>query len=173
MNTDKIKEIDDLFSMFHDFEITALSLENKTLTMEILLPWASMWNIDNYKMMFEFGGCEYLKCTYYVQTSNELIETKEGVYFPKKELFTSDLNEMVKLNLDIQSHKFTEPNNFLLHCDSLTSFENTINANDFAFIELTASDCKIFDNHGIEMTLNQMEEWCKEWWDGIQKMWDE
>lgn len=59
MNTDKIKEIDDLFSMFHDFEITALSLENKTLTMEILLPWASMWDIDDYKMMFEFGGCEY------------------------------------------------------------------------------------------------------------------
>lgn len=104
-----------------------------------------------------------------MQTSNELIETKEGVYFPKKELFTSDLNEMVKLNLDIQSHKFIEPNNFLLHCDSLTSFENTINATDFAFIELTASDCKIFDNHDIEMTLNQMEEWCKEWWARMQK----
>jgi hypothetical protein len=37
--THRTKEIDDLFSMFHDFEIVGIKLISETLRMEILLPW--------------------------------------------------------------------------------------------------------------------------------------
>lgn len=43
--TNRIKDIEDLFSMFHDFEIVGLKREKDILTMEILLPWSEMWDI--------------------------------------------------------------------------------------------------------------------------------
>ena len=51
---DRIKDIDDLFSMFHDFEIVGLKVDGNILTMEILLPWSEMWDIEDYKMTFRF-----------------------------------------------------------------------------------------------------------------------
>lgn len=171
--TDKIKDIDDLFSMFHDFEITNLKLDNQTLTMEIILPWGQMWDKDNYKMTFKFEGCDLVKCTYFVRTSNELVEWEKGVYCPSEEHITNDTHEIVKLELDVQSHDFESPNKFILHCNSSTSHGNKIGQIEFGRIELIASDYKIYDNESNEMTLDKMKEWGTEWWDGIKKMWDE
>lgn len=42
-----------------------------------------------------------------------------------------------------------------------------------ARVELNVSDYQIFDNDNHEMTLDKMKEWGTDWWDGIQKMWDE
>ena len=170
---DRINDIDDLFSMFHDFEIVGLNLDDNILTMEILLPWSEMWDIENYKMTFRFDGCKSLKCHYWKRTSNELKEWEKGVYYPSEEHVTTDPNEIVKLELDVQSHDIKEPDNFILHCNSSSSHGSEIGQIDFGRIEISAADYQIFDNEINEMTLDKMKSWATEWWDGIQKMWDE
>ena len=157
--TNRIKDIEDLFSMFHDFEIVGLKLEKDILTMEILLPWSEMWDIIDYKMTFRFSGCTSLKCNYFVQTN--------------KEYTTTDISEIVKLELDVQSCEFKAPNGFSLHCNSYANHGDTINSIAFARVELNVSDYQIFDNDNHEMTLDKMKQWGTDWWDGIQKMWDE
>lgn len=144
-----IKEINNLFSMFHDFEIVGLRFKNNVLTMEILLPWSEMWNIDNYKITFLFYECTSLKCSYFKQKNNQI---------------STNPNEIEKLELNIQSHDFKPVNNFILHCDSSTV--------GYTEIEMNASNYKIYDNKENEITLDKMKEWANKWWNGIQKMWD-
>lgn len=171
--TDRIKDIDDLFSMFHDFEIVELNLADEMLTVKIRLPWSEMWKIEVYEMTFIFYGCSRLQCHYFKRTSTELEKWDKGVYYPSEEHITNEVNEIEKLELDVQSHNFEKPDKFTLHCNSSTSFGNKIGQIDFVRIELTATDYKIYDNESNEMTLDKMKEWGIEWWNGIRKMWDE
>jgi len=171
--TDKISEIDDLFSMFHDFEIVGLKLYDNLLSMEILLPWSEMWDIEDYKITFLFTGCNNLKCHYWKRTSNKLKEWERGVYYPSEEYVTTNLSEIVKLKLDVQSHDLNAPNNFVLHCNSSSSHGKQIGQIEIGRIELSATDYKIFNNEMSEMTLDKMKSWGTEWWDGIRKTCDE
>lgn len=170
---DRISDIDDLFSMFHDFEIVGLKLDENILTMEIRLPWSEMWDIEDYTMTFRFNRCTSLKCHYWKRTSNELKEWEKGVYYPSKEHVTTDPNEIVKLELDVQSHDFNEPDNFVLHCNTSNSNEKKIGQIEFGRIELKVTDYQIFDSEMNEITLDKMKSWGAEWWDDIRKMWDE
>ncbi len=170
---DRIKDIDDLFSMFHDFEIVGLKVEGNILSMEILLPWSEMWNIEDYKITFRFDGCNGLKCHYWKRTSNGLKEWEKGVYYPSQEHITTDPNEILKLELDVQNHDFKKPNNFVLNCNSSSSHGNQIGQIEFGRIELNATNYQIFDNEMKEMPLDKMKSWRTDWWEGIQKMWDE
>lgn len=170
--TNRINDIDDLFSMFHDFEIVGLNLNCNNLTMEIILPWSELWEIVDYKMTFHFDGCKNLKCNYWKHTSKELNNLEKGVDNPSLEHVTTDPSEIVKLELDVQSHDFIEPNSFVLHCNSSSSYGSEIGQIDFGRIELSATDYQIFDNEMNEMSLDKMKSWGTEWWDSIQKMWD-
>ncbi|MGB6036023.1 MAG: hypothetical protein WBG42_07130 [Cryomorphaceae bacterium] len=171
--TIRINDIDDLFSMFHDFEIVGLKLDENILTIEVLLPWSEMWDIEDYKMTFRFDGCLGLKCHYWKRTSNELQEWEKGVYYPSEEHVTTDPNEIVKLELDVQRHEFNKPDQFTLHCNSSTFAGSEIGGIEYGRIELSAADYQIFDNEMNEITLDKMKNWATEWWDEIEKMWDE
>jgi len=76
----------------------------------------------------------------------------------------------VELELDVQSREFNEPNNFVLHCNSTSSYGNQIGQIEFGRITLNATNYQIFDNQMKEMTLDKMKSWGTEWWDGIRKM---
>lgn len=171
--TNRIKDIDELFSMFHDFEIVGLQVDKSILTMEILLPWSEMWNIDEYKMTFRFKGCRNLKCHYWKRTSNGLEKGEKGTYYPCQEHVTTNPSEMVRLELDVQNHDFSMPDNFVLHCNSSQTHRDQTRQIEFGRIELNASGYQIFDNEMNEISLDKMKSWGTEWWDGIQKMWDE
>ena len=171
--TDRIKDIDDLFLMFHDFEIVGLKLDDNVLTMEILLPWSEMWDIVDYKMTFRFDGCEKFKCHYWKRTSNELREWEKGVHYPSEEHVATEPSEIVKLELDVQSHDFNEPDNFVLHCSSSNSHGNQIGQIEFGRLGFSATDYQIFDNEMDEITLDKMKSWGIEWWNCIEKMWEE
>ena len=171
MIRNKIQEIDDLFTMFHDFEIVGIRLVNDVLTLQILLPWSQMWNVDNYIMTFEFQGCKSIKCNYHVRVSDELVQTETSRYYPTEEKFTTDPSEIVKFELDIQRHLLIKPNSFKLFCTSSSGIG--IGQVESATIELTTTNYKIFDNKGQEMSLDKMKAWSSDWWQKIQKMWDE
>jgi hypothetical protein len=170
--TNRITDIDDLFSLFHDFEIVGLKLDSNVLTMEILLPWSEMWGIEDYKMTFRFDGCTKLKCHYLKRTSNELIEWEQGVYYPSEEHVTTNPKEIEKLELDVQRHDFKEPDNFTLHCNSSTSQNNQIGGIEYGRIEMRVTDYQIFDNEKKEISIDKMKDWATQWKDEIQKMLD-
>jgi hypothetical protein len=157
--TESIKDIDDLFSIFHDFEIVGLRLKNQVLTMEVLLPWSEIWQIKDYKMTFRFDGCTNLKCTYSKRIGNKFKAwalKKRDIY-----LVTNNPTEIQQLKLEVQHHDFNEPDNFILYCNS--SFEGI----ESGKIELNIFNYQIFDNEMNEMTLDKMEIWATEWWNGI------
>ena len=86
---------------------------------------------------------------------------------------TTDPSQIVELELDVQSHDFNKPDNFVLLCNSSTSHGSQIGKIEFGRIELSATDYQIFDNEMNEITLDKMKSWGTEWWDSIQKMWGE
>lgn len=163
--TAKKQDIDDIFTMFHDFEVARLDLQGGVLTMEIILPWGYMWNNYDYRMTFKFFGCDSLCCIYHKRIDN--VAEPVTIHHPTEELETTDTIVIEGLRLDVQRHKFEEPDKYILYCNSMADDV------DGAHLLLSAIDYKIYDNAGEEMTLDKMKEWATEWWDGIQRMWDE
>ncbi|PTB97238.1 hypothetical protein C9994_03745 [Marivirga lumbricoides] len=160
--TNKYQEIDKLLLMFHDFQIIGLEKESNTLKIETHLPWGEMWDIDDYKMTFLFYRCNNFKCHYWKRTSNELKEWEKGAYYPSEEHVTTNLYEVLKLELDVQSHDFKEPDIFFLNCDSSSSHGNQIGQIEFGRIELNASNYQIFNNEMNEIKLDKMKSWRNE-----------
>jgi hypothetical protein len=167
--TDRQQEIDDLLSMFHDFDIVNAELNGDTLILAITIPWGSMWIKDDYTytIRLELIGCIFFSCDYYKIKSKELIKIGDNRYQRDTEKITTtnpaDLNG---LELSIQSRTKIQPDTYELHCISTEEI-------DFATITLTTTDYRIFDQDGKEFTLDKMKQWATDWWDGIQKMWDE
>lgn len=166
---DRQQEIDELLSMFHDFDIVTAEVNGDTLILAITIPWGSMWIKDDYTytIRLELMGCTYFSCDYYKIKSNELIKIGDNRYQRDTEKITtanpSDLNG---LELSIQSRTKIQPDTYELHCISNEEI-------DFATITLTSTDYRIYDQDGNEITLEKMKQWATDWWDGIRKMWDE
>ena len=160
----KEQELNDLFSMFHDFEITDVTYSKMTLNLTIKIPWGQLWNSLDFKINLELNGCDFIKCSY-----AELLKTKENLtkdwgqreYIDKT---TEDDKVISTLGLEIQSHKLYNSKEFVFVCNS---------AKDFAGGQLTfsANDFRIFQIDGQEITLNQMKKWYADWWESIEAMW--
>lgn len=166
--TDKQQELDELLSMFHDFDIVSSELNGETLVFAITIPWGSMWKKDDYTytIRLELLNCTYFSCKYYKIKSNELIKIGDNRYKRDTEQITTtnpyDLNY---LELSIQGSTHIIPDTHELHCISSAEI-------DFATITISTTNYRIFDQNGKEITLDTMKKWGTEWWDRIQKMWD-
>jgi hypothetical protein len=166
--TNRNQDIDDLLSMFHDFDIVTAELKDNTLVLAITIPWGSMWIKDDYTytIRLELIGCTYFSCDYYKIKSNELIKIGDNRYQRDTEKITTtnpaDLNG---LELSIQSRTNIQLDTYELHCICNEEI-------DFATITLTTTDFCIFDQDGKEITLETMKQWSTDWWDGIQNMRD-
>ncbi|MCZ8285402.1 MAG: hypothetical protein O9353_08075, partial [Bacteroidia bacterium] len=68
------EELNDLFSMFHDFEITTLEYKDTVLTLTIEIPWGHLWDDLTYHIKLELTGCEFIQCDY-----AELLNTAENI----------------------------------------------------------------------------------------------
>jgi len=167
--TDRQQDIDDLLSMFHDFDIVNAELNRDTLILAITIPWGSMWIKDDYTytIRLELIGCTFFSCDYYKIKSKELIKIGDNRYQRDTEkITTTNPTDLNGLELSIQSRTNIQPYTYELHCISNEEI-------DFATITLTTTDYRIFDQDGKEITLDKMKQWGTDWWDGIQKMWDE
>lgn len=128
-----------------------------------------MWEKDDYSytIRLELMDCNYFNCDYYRIKSKELIKIGDNRYQRDTEKITTtkpaDLNG---LELSIQSSTSIPPSNYELHCNGNDDI-------DFATITVSTTDYQIFDKDGKEITLETMKQWATDWWDGIQKMWDE
>ena len=158
--TTKQQEFDELFSMFHDFEIITLTYIDNQIIMTIQIPWGELWDDLNYYIKLELSGCDYVHCDY-TEPSNTFENLKkrpaERTYIEK---YTEDTTIISEMGLEIQSHQLFKPNKYQFICNSSKDYAN----GDLTF---TAVDYKIFNKEGVLIDLNQMRDWCNEWWSSL------
>ncbi|GAB3532954.1 hypothetical protein GCM10027443_17490 [Pontibacter brevis] len=164
----KQQEIEELFLMFHDFEIKSVNKDGEALTLEFVIPWGQVWNpaILEYQIKIELLGCSDLLCEYFLFKDDEANKLKPVALRETEKRTTSDPQTMEKLGLEIQSYTCIQPDTYVLHCNS----SQGIAGGD---LTLTATDYRIFNSNGEPLTLDHLKQWATEWWDGIQEMWDE
>lgn len=156
------KEINDLFTMFHDFEIKEFTYDNSIIQMTIQIPWGEMWNDWEYSIQMELSGCEFILCTY-----SEILNTPDNLakncvdrlYIDK---LTSDPKLIETLGLEIQRYEFQMPNKYTFLCNCSKVYGGGI-------LTFTADNFKIFTKEGNQIDLQEMKNWSRAWWENIDK----
>lgn len=159
---DKQLEIDELFSMFHDFEIILLTYNDNILNLMIKIPWGQLWDDLDYFIRVELIGCNFINCDY-----TEVLNTPENLakrlvdqsHIDKS---TNDQEIISNIGLEVQRHEFYPPNKYIFLCNS--SKNTTYGGGHLTF---TADNYKIFNKEGNQIDIQQMEKWCREFWDKI------
>jgi hypothetical protein len=167
--TDKQDELTGLLSSFHDFDIVEAQLTENVLTLGLVIPWGSMWIVDDYsyKIKVELLGCYQFLCSYWILKSKTLIPVGDNRSMrDTEEKATTIPTDILPLELSIQSSTFISPNKYEFHCIAGPEI-------DFATVTITADDYRIYDQNGNNITIDTFRQWHKDWWDGIQKMWDD
>ncbi|MBC5992709.1 hypothetical protein [Pontibacter cellulosilyticus] len=162
------QEIEELFSMFHDFEIQSVSKDGEALTLEFVIPWGQVWNpaILEYQIKVELSGCRNLLCEYFVFKDDEANKLKP-LALRETEIRTTNAPQTIEeLGLEVQSYTYTQPDSYVLHCNSSKEIAG-------GELTLTATDYRIFDSFDKPLTLDQLKQWAAEWWGRVQEMWDE
>jgi hypothetical protein len=165
----KQDQLTGLLSSFHDFDIVEAQFIDNILTLGLVIPWGSMWKEDDYsyRIRIELLGCNVFKCKYWVIKSKKLTPIGDNrAMRDTEEKATTNPTDILPLELSIQSSTFTPPNKYDFHCIAGPEI-------DFATLTITADDYRIFDQNGNNVTIKTFRQWHKDWWDGIQKMWDD
>jgi hypothetical protein len=159
-------DIQDLFSMFHDFELKTVKYENEVLTLQIEIPWSQLWDNDkSYEIRLEVHGCKYFYCDYQERIHNGPFKSFENINLDRIEYSTKDIATIMSLRLSIQSHVFKSPNHYIFYCNGKEKI-------DEGQLMFTTDSYKLFDENDNILTLDKMKEIATLWWDGIQNMWD-
>lgn len=162
--TGKQQEINELFSMFHDFEIILLTYNDNRLNLTIQIPWGQLWNDFNYLIYVELIGCDYIHCDYSEVLNTHENKAKRWIDQSHIDKSTNDPKIISDIGLEVQRHEFYPPNKYKFICN--TSKNNTYGGGQLTF---TAENYKIYNKEGLQINIQQMETWCREWWDNIQK----
>jgi hypothetical protein len=161
------QEIQDLFSMFHDFDIIAIRHESSILTLTLEIPWGQIWNEEeSYMITLSLNGCKSISCDYLELKSRIPIQTTEGLRFDSMEKSTSDVKVIESLGLSIQSYEYKNSNQYVFYCNG----KGKIDSGQLMF---TADNYKILDHFNKAITLDKLKQLSTMWWNSIQKMWDE
>lgn len=164
MTTTTRQEIDELFSMFHDFEIVLMTYDKGTLDLTIRIPWGELWDDLDYKIKVTLSGCAFIHCDYYevINTPDNL--SKNWVDRAAADKSTNDPKIISELGLEVQSHNYYSPNKYEFLCNS--GSENCQGGK----LTFTADNYKIFNNDGVQIDLKQIKKWSTDWWNSIQKI---
>lgn len=165
MGTQK-DDIQDLFSMFHDFNIITVQYETDILILQVEIPWSQLWDEDEiFRIRLELGGCNYLYCDYQESVDRGPYKSIEHINFDRIEYSTKDIATITSLNLSIQSYEFKEPNCYTFYCRGNEKI-------DEGQLMFTTDRYMLYDESGNNLSLDKMKELATMWWDSIQKMWD-
>jgi hypothetical protein len=160
-------EIQDLFSMFHDFDIIAIKHESSILTLTLEIPWGQIWNEEeSYIITLSLNGCKTISCDYLELKSRVPIQTTEGLRFDSMEKSTSDIEVIESLGLSVQSYEYKNADHYVFYCNG----KGKIDSGQLMF---TADNYKILDHYNKAITLDKLKQLSTMWWNSIQKMWDE
>jgi hypothetical protein len=147
------QDINDLFSMFHDFDIKNIKLEKEILVITINTPFGELWGVEEYIVIVELDGCTGVRCEYL---------DKNG-----KVEITSDCEKISALELDIQSYQHHPPRQYEFFCDG---HKRVIENGQIRF---DADTVGLFDRDHKPLTLDTLKKLATMRWESIQRMWDE
>lgn len=159
-------DLQDLFSMFHDFDIADIKYETSTITLLLITPWGELWDGHvTYNIKLELSGCSHFSCDYQERVHSGPFKGHKGINFDKIECSTENIETIISLNLSIQSFEFKEPNHYTFYCSGSDKIEE-------GQVKFTASNYRLFDGNNEVLSIDKMKELATMWWDFIQKMWD-
>ena len=152
------KNIDNLFDMFHDFQILELDYVKNKLSLKIKIPWGHLWNDYDFQIKLEISGCKFVTCVYgeIIQTSGNSAMTT--INSKSADKTTTDPFIISNLLLEVQRHNSLGENVYEFICNSSNK---NCSGGELTF---TATDVCIFDMQNQEISLTQMENWFSEFW---------
>ena len=155
------QDIHALFSMFHDFELESIQFNKPLLKLTLGIPWSELEEANiPARIELNLHGCESVLCTYLVKTSNRMIRNEtENKYADTEEITTTSTKEIERARLLIQSFEFHSDDRYTFHCGGQHVIYGQIN--------ITVTGFELYDPSGKPISLDQMKEWGKKWWDGF------
>jgi hypothetical protein len=152
------QNIDNLFAMFHDFQIVKLEYVKNKLSLTIKTPWGRLWNDVDFQIKLEMSGCDFVKCVY-----GEIIQTYDNsamttVNRKSADKTTTDPLIISNLLLEVQRHNSFDKNVYEFICNSSNK---KCSGGELTF---TATDIHILDMHNQEISFIQMGIWFSEFW---------
>lgn len=161
MDYTKIEQIQKLNAMLHNFEIKVLQKQSQTLIIETILPWAKLWQKEDFELKIHYSNCTFLDCEYYPIVNEKMIEAYPGKFIKNTvESHSDKVEEIGELQLNIINSSFNSPNTFTFWCESSLNIE-------LAKLIFEANDIQFFDGDGNEISCEQMEVWKNKWWESI------
>lgn len=163
---EKRREVEELLSMFHDFELIGVSRAGDVLSLNFVIPWGQVWEptVLDYQIKVKFFGCEYLKCEYYTFKEDKANISELRALRETEDRFTTDTAEIALLGLEVQHTTFQEPNLFTLHCNSSKNIAG-------GKITFSSHACHVLDSNDKHISLKQLKLWSTKWWGSIEHMW--
>ena len=154
------KNIDDLFTMFHDIKVVSVDYDTETLTLFIKLPWILNMPDDFFlDVHVELFGCTEFVCTYSATDPSHENLTQAMDEIKYDEIKTNDTKIISELQLLIQLHEKVDSSKYVLHCNSKQAHIGG------AKLYLVATDYSVFDFNGTEISENQLEKWWGDYWE--------
>lgn len=154
------EELNDLFSMFHDFEVIKLEYKDAVLTLTIEIPWGQLWDDLNYHIKLELTGCEFITCDYAELLNTPENRSRNAVDRSYIEKSTQDQKVISEIGLEVQRHTFLPPNQYEFICNSSKDYAG-------GHLIFTADGYSLFNKENEKIDLEQMKKWSTDWWKRI------
>jgi hypothetical protein len=147
-----------IISSFYDFKILKIKKNESELMIQISLPWIEIIGLDSDFLMIKFTECSDFNCEYYQVVSDQLIEAYPGKFIKDSvEVFTTNIDEINKLELTINNCTYNYNNSYTFWCKSNLSVE-------LAKLTFTIKDLQFTNKAGKEISLEEFENWKSLWW---------
>ena len=160
-NSIQSNELNEFFSMFHDFEIKTLKHVAGNIHIVIEVPWGELWDDYDYRIELIFSDCDKLECVYENNRCNifHAVE-KSGI------IDYSCIKKINDLSLIIRDYKQVEFSEFIFFCKNSES-------NLDVQLGFRVRKVQVLDREGSTISLEKMKEWSQLWWNSIKRMWDD
>ena len=148
--------INNLFLLFHDFQIVKLEYLDDKLSLTMKIPWGQLWNDYDFKIKLEISGCNFIECVH-----GEIIQNPDNLALMLRKSIdkvTTDPLIISNLLLEVQRHASLDENAYKFFCNSSNP---KCSGGELTF---TATQVQVVDMAGQEITLLKMEKWFSEFW---------
>lgn len=161
MEFKQIEEIQEFNASFHNFKIESLEFCSSSLIIKTILPWAKLWNEDNFTLYIHYNNCTFLDCEYYPILNDEKIEAYPGKFiYQTEELHSNNPQKISELSLTILNSSFNAPNRFVFWCKSELNIE-------VVKIIFNADSIQFFNSNKTEIPSSDLKMWKEKWWESI------
>lgn len=149
------QKAEELFSTFHDFEISKMSFINNELLIRFIVPWGELWEQESFQLYIRFINCNSMELSYFECT---------GLGEDKSTASCFDIS-----NFDIYINRFEKikHNYYHFHCGCFSE-ANDIGGGTLQ-IKFNSLDFEITDKNYKIIEFDTYLKWHEQWWDYLRE----